>query len=52
MLSYSQAEPGRELTQPSPRLLAEPVKRAKDQGSSEFDITDFGITESDITNLI
>ena len=24
MLSYSQAEPGRELTQPSPRLLAEP----------------------------
>ena len=24
LLSYSQAEPGRELTQPSPRLLAEP----------------------------
>ena len=24
MLSYSQAEPGRGLTQPSPRLLAEP----------------------------
>ena len=24
MLSYSQAEPGRELTQPSPSLLAEP----------------------------
>ena len=23
-LSYSQAEPGRELTQPSPRLLAQP----------------------------
>ena len=23
-LSYSQAEPGKELTQPSPRLLAEP----------------------------
>ena len=26
LLSYSQAEPGRELTQPSPRLLAEPCK--------------------------
>ena len=25
-LSYSQAEPGRELTQPSPRLLAEPCR--------------------------
>ena len=24
LLSYSQAEPGRELTQPSPRLLAQP----------------------------
>ena len=24
LLSYSQAEPGRKLTQPSPRLLAEP----------------------------
>ena len=24
LLSYSQAEPGRELTQPSPSLLAEP----------------------------
>ena len=30
LLSYSQAEPGRELTQPSPRLLAEPC------GSGEF----------------
>ena len=26
LLSYSQAEPERELTQPSPRLLAEPCK--------------------------
>ena len=26
LLSYSQAEPGRELTQPSPRLLAEPCR--------------------------
>ena len=26
LLSYSQAEPGRELTQPSLRLLAEPCK--------------------------
>ena len=27
LLSYSQAEPGRELTQPIPRLLAEPCTR-------------------------
>ena len=26
LLSYSQAEPGRELMQPSPRLLAEPCR--------------------------
>ena len=26
LLSYSQAEPGRELTKPSPRLLAEPCR--------------------------
>ena len=26
LLSYSQAEPGRELTQPSPHLLAEPCR--------------------------
>ena len=29
LLSYSQAEPGRELTQPSPRLLAEPCKACR-----------------------
>ena len=29
LLSYSQAEPGRELTQPSPRLLAEPCILSK-----------------------
>ena len=28
LLSYSQAEPGRELTKPSPRLLAEPCNVA------------------------
>ena len=27
LLSYSQAEPGRALTQPSPRLLAEPCSQ-------------------------
>ena len=26
LISYSQAEPGRELTQPSPHLLAEPCR--------------------------
>ena len=30
LLSYSQAEPGRELTQPSPRLLAEPCSLFSD----------------------
>ena len=29
LLSYSQAEPGRELTQPNPRLLAEPCMARK-----------------------
>ena len=29
LLSYSQAEPGRELTQPSPHLLAEPCTMTK-----------------------
>ena len=30
LLSYSQAEPGRELTQPSPRFLAEPCTFSSD----------------------
>ena len=29
LLTYSQAEPGRELTQPSPRLLAEPCTKSR-----------------------
>ena len=31
LLSYSQAEPGKELTQPSPRLLAEPCREEEAQ---------------------
>ena len=39
MLSYSQAESGRELTQPSPRLLAEPCTGSSKKVPAKFSDT-------------